>query len=300
VVKDYQIYFRRALGVVATLLLIATIACAQDEEPINYGPPESEPRGTLFQWSYGTTFSGGPNLEEPLISDRPDFTEASVTVGRNVLQLETGYTYVFNDDAGVQTKAHSFPEALFRYGIFAEWFELRLGQNFVHEDDGITSNTGATDTYLGVKFALTPQEGWLPEMALVPQATVPTGHPAFRNNAYLPGMNWLYGWDINDWLATGGSTQFNNRLDGVTENIYTEWAQSWTINYTLTERLGAYTEYFGLYPNGAQTEQTQHYFDGGFTYKITPDLQWDIRGGVGLNDAADDYFVGMGLVMRFY
>ncbi|MGE3408748.1 MAG: hypothetical protein AB7I37_18160 [Pirellulales bacterium] len=56
----------------------------EDKEKINYGPGPCHKRGTLFQWSYGTSFSGGPDLSEPIVTDRPDFTEASVTVGQGV------------------------------------------------------------------------------------------------------------------------------------------------------------------------------------------------------------------------
>ena len=76
-------------------------------------------------------------------------------------------------------------------------------------------------------------------------------------------------------------------------------AQSWTIAYTLTDRLGGYTEWFALIPSGANIAHTQQYFNGGFTYLINNDVQFDIRGGVGLNDAADDYFVGIGLSVRY-
>ena len=31
--------------------------------------------------------SGGPDLNAPLVTDRPDFTEASSTVGRGIAQL---------------------------------------------------------------------------------------------------------------------------------------------------------------------------------------------------------------------
>jgi Putative MetA-pathway of phenol degradation len=75
---------------------------------------------------------------------------------------------------------------------------------------------------------------------------------------------------------------------------------SWTVGYGLTEKLGGYTEYFGIYPAGADAARTQHYFNGGFTYSLTNNFQWDIRGGRGLNNAAADYFVGTGLVLRFH
>ena len=268
-----------------------------------FGPPEGEPRKTLFQWSYGTSFEGGPDLEEPLVTDRPDFTEASSTVGRGVLQMESGYTYVRNKDPGDDSTTHSVGEVLFRYGVFADWFELRLQVLPLHQrsSTGVgptTTESGLGDLYLGAKIGLTPQEGWWPEMAIVPQMTVPTGHNSVTSNKWLPGINWLYGWDVNDFIGVGGSTQFNGAVDGTTAHKYTEWAQAITINYALTEDVGAYTEWFAFFPSGADSEQVQHYIDGGFTYQPTPDMQFDIRAGLGLTDASDDYFVGTGFSIR--
>jgi hypothetical protein len=79
----------------------------------------------------------------------------------------------------------------------------------------------------------------------------------------------------------------------------TEWAQSWVIGCSLTERLGAYAEWYAFFPQSADTEKSEHYVNGGFGLLITDDIQWDIRAGVGLNDVADDYFVGTGLSARF-
>ena len=98
----------------------------------------------------------------------------------------------------------------------------------------------------------------------------------------------------------GGSTQFNRTLDDVTGDAYTEWAQSWTVGYSLTERVGAYTEWFAFFPHSADTASPEHYFNGGFTFLLNDDVQWDIRSGVGVSGAADDYFVGTGLSLRLY
>ena len=129
--------------------------------------------------------------------------------------------------------------------------------------------------------------------------TVPTGHDAFTGDRVLPGLNWLYGWDINDFLAMGASTQFNSAVDEDSRNVYTQWAQSWTIGYSLSDKLGAYTEVFAFFPHGAETALPEGYFNGGFTYLLTDNIQWDIRAGVGLNGAADDFFAGPGLSIRF-
>ena len=136
-------------------------------------------------------------------------------------------------------------------------------------------------------------------MALVPQMTVPTGGSALTNNQVLPGVNWLYGWDVTDCLTTAGSTQVNRAVDSGTGSSYTEWAQSWTVGYSLHDRVGMYSEWFALMPVSAATAQVEHYGNGGFTFLLNDDIQWDIRAGVGLNDAADDYFLGTGLSIRY-
>ena len=253
--------------------------------------------GTLLRWNSGRYSSGGPDLNAPLVTDRPDFTEASSTVGRKVTQLEIGYTYTKNNGDVADEKSHSYPEVLIRHGILADWLELRFAWNYSDLEMGPVQTSGAEDLYLGLKIALTPQDQFLPEMAIIPQMTVPSGDDALSSGETLPGLNWIYGWELNDYLSTAGSTQFNRAVDGGA--VHTEWAQSWTIATSLTEKIGGYAEWFGIFPDDALTAQTEHYFNGGFTYLVNNDLQWDIRAGVGLNDNSDDYFIGTGLSMRF-
>jgi hypothetical protein len=257
---------------------------------------------TLFQWS-GVAASETEGEEiPPLVSDRPDFTEASSTVGRGVVQLECGYTFFHDDEAGVETELHSWGEPLLRIGVLRDWLEFRIGAPPLTETQrstlGRQSESGVGDLYLGAKLALTPQAGMRPEMALVPQMFVPTGSSAFTSDEVLPGLNWLYSWDLTEDVSLAGSTQFNRQRSDSGEG-FTLWAQSVSLGMSLTERWGGYAEWFGFFPHSADEARTEHYFDGGFTYGLTPDLQWDIRAGVGLNDAAADFFAGTGLVLRF-
>ena len=275
---------------------------AKEDEKQNYGPPPSQARGTLFQWSYGTTFSGGPDLDERLVADRPDFTESSVTVGRGVAQLEMGYAYTIDRNNGERTGTSDYPQSLLRYGVFANWLELRAGWDW-NDAVNTTSNfrqSGANDLYLGVKIALTPQEGILPEMALIPQMSVPTGSGGFSAGESLPGLNWVYSWEVNDLISISGGTQFNRAVDEVSNQAYEEWAQSISVGYSLTKRFGAFTECYALFPHSAETAKPQYYFDGGFTYSINKNFQWDIEAGMGLNEAANDFFAGTGFAVRFY
>jgi len=256
--------------------------------------------GTLMQWSYGNSFSGGPDLDAPLVTDRPDFTEASTTVGLGVAQLEFGYTYIHDISGGQGVHTQSFGEPLLRVGILAEWLEFRIAL-FPLENRTVTSGiteitAGADELYLGFKIALTPQEGLLPEMALIPQMNVPIGSNA-TSDSVEPGVNWIYAWEISDFISTAGSTQGNRRVDG-SGDAYLEMAQSWTVAYSLTDRVGAYTEWFALIPSSADTAQAEHYANGGFTFLLSNDVQFDIRAGVGLNEEAADFFTGTGLSVR--
>jgi hypothetical protein len=67
----------------------------------------------------------------------------------------------------------------------------------------------------------------------------------------------------------------------------------------LTDTVGAYDEWLTVVPDGADTARTEHVCNAGITVLLDPNVQFDIRGGFGLNDAAVDSFVGAGLSIRF-
>lgn len=245
---------------------------------------------TLFSWTGDRAPLGQLSS---ITTDRPDFTEASSTVGLGVTQLEIGYTYSESDD----TRVHSWGEPLLRHGIFANWLELRLAAAPL-SDFGTVSDSGFGDLYLGAKIGLMQQQGILPELAIIPQMTVPTGGANFTADRVLPGANLLYSWELSDDWMFGGSTQYNRSVDDALLP-YDEWAQSLTIATSLTEQVGAYFEWFALFPDSDNTVADEHFLNGGFTYLVSDDVQWDVRAGKGLSDTGDDFFVGAGVSLRF-
>lgn len=311
------------------------------QRPVRYGGLRcNKPRGcfqkaTLFEWSVGCDpgksdegaegSASEPGEEDRLTSDRPDFTEASSTVGRGRVQLESGYTYTSDRSGGARARTHSYPEVLLRIGLFADWFELRVGQNVISQSTqggrpggplavpgvpaqpvggaggvGRITDIGASDLYLGAKLALTQQKGVLPETAIILQGTVPTGAAAFTADRVLYGFNYLFSWELNDSMSLAGSFAANKNID---DNgfEYALLAQSLSIGYTLTDNLTAYTEWFAFYPTFATATGggAQHYLDGGFQYFVTKNFALDIRAGVGLSRSADDFFTGVGFVVRY-
>jgi hypothetical protein len=78
-----------------------------------------------------------------------------------------------------------------------------------------------------------------------------------------------------------------------------EWTQTWTVGYSLHDQVGAYTEWFAFLPHGSDSARTEHYANCGVTIAATDDIQFDVRTGLGLNDAAADWFTGIGMAIRF-
>jgi hypothetical protein len=273
--------------------------------------PTSEPKAreqgakTLLEAILGTTESGKRQREtddqDRLDPDRPHFPEASTTVGLGRAMLESGYTY---SKKGAEFFSHSYPEALLRVGLLADWFEVRIGQNFLQQQQSLGGTTvsasGAQDLYLGVKLALTPQIGLLPAIALIPQMTAPTGSGAVTAGKALPGLNVDCSWEVIDKLFTIELLVANNLVQDELRSARHELATGLTGALQLTKKLEAFLEWDAFYPNrGIGPAGPRHYAVGGLVYFITPNFEVDVRAGVGLNSNSNDFLAGTGFAVRY-
>ena len=239
--------------------------------------------------------------ERRIDPDRPHFPEASTTVGKGRVVLESGYTF---NEKGASFFSHSYPEALLRVGMFTDWFEFRIGQNVLSEETlkGVrTSANGAQDLYLGVKVALTEQRQYLPEIALIPQMTVPTGSRAVTAGRVLPGLNVDFGWEVVKERFNIELLVATNRVRDDVHHSHVEVASGLTGVFGVTRRLEAFVEWDAFYPVGGTGQGTgpRHYAVGGLVYFITKDVEVDIRAGVGLNARANDFLAGAGFAVRY-
>jgi Putative MetA-pathway of phenol degradation len=281
----------------------AVYAGPLDEQP--YGGPttEKKPRKTLLTWPGGSEGnreeSGEPKRLDP---DRPHLPEASTTVGKGRVVLESGYTF---NEKGSSFRSHSYPEALLRVGLLADWFEVRIGQSFVSQEQTVagvrTRAHGAQDLYLGVKFALTEQQQFLPEIALIPQMTVPTGSRAVGAGTVLPGLNVDCAWEVIKERFSIELLVGANRVHDDASRASLEVATGLTGTFGLTRELEAFVEWDAFSPVAASGRASgpRYYAVGGFVYFISQDLAVDIRAGAGLNDRANDFLAGAGFAVRY-
>ena len=318
---------RRAAGPGLLLVLAAAVpAAAGPPAPRDPGAPSARTgllspagrdRPTLFEWGGcgGTagcdeTAAGGSGEAdggaEPLVAERPDFTNSPSTVGRGVAQVEVGYRFTYDGGPDGETRAHSLPDGLLRVGVGADWLELRLAGTEIIEQRGGPDPGNAGDRRdgtegvdLGAKFGLFPQAGALPEIALITTVTLPTAADLVRVDRPLPGVELVYGWEVTDDLRIAGSTQANRTADDDGRDVFTEYAQSLTAGFTPTDRFGVYAEVYVLAPADTAFAETEYYADAGLTVLATDDVQLDGFVGTGLNGPADDFFAGVGMVVRF-
>ncbi|MCG8404900.1 MAG: transporter [Phycisphaerales bacterium] len=248
-------------------------------------------------------------IDDTLVTDRPDFTESTLTIPYGRVQLEAGYTYVYDSGDGVRSQAHTYPEMLFRIGL-VEDVELRLGwvgwehteevfrtRNDVGRTVGVRDRSdGGGDMDIGFKFHLLDQDGWVPDFGIIVNASIPTGSDAHSSGDVDPGLILLWAYDLTDEFAVAGNVNF--AVPTSENGRYFETSTSLSFGYSITDKLGTYVEYFGFYPSDRNQADT-HFINGGFTYLITNNFQLDVRVGMGLNDEADDLFTGAGFSWRF-
>jgi Putative MetA-pathway of phenol degradation len=280
-------------------------AQAQDTSAQERRAGQRDPK-TLFEWvPDGESKENGKeqtNDEEDRVDpDRPHFPEASNTVGKGRIVLESGYTFAKKGETFV---LHSYPEALLRAGVFADWFEFRIGQNLADQrqtnEDVTTTASGAQDLYLGMKLGLTEQKGILPQIAVIPQMTLPTGSSTLTAHRILPGVNIDLAWQVVKDLFGIEFLLSNNFVQDETQNTGFQVATGLTGTFQLTKNLEAFAEWDAFYPTGAITSSgPQHYAIGGLVYFVTPNFAVDARAGVGLNSRSNNFLAGVGFAARY-
>lgn len=233
---------------------------------------------------------------EPLITDRPDFTESTSIVAPGEVQAEGGYTY----SRAARETSNTAGELLVRVGLL-HFAELRIepgSYSRVSSPTGI--ERGWQDSEIGAKVRLhnaaDDHPSAIPAVALVLGSSIPTGSDAFRESHAQPEVKLATEWTLTRRL--GLATNFNVARPVADSRRYTELAASASFGFELSPRYSAFAEAFGFAPQIAGAKHTS-YLDSGVAASLSSNLQIDIRAGVGLNGAGPDYFVGAGLARRW-
>jgi len=241
-------------------------------------------------------FSQETDEVDTIVTDRPDATEASSTVGKGTLQIETGGIFESFEENNVKSESYTYNTMLVRYGLLDN-LELRLGWNFIEGVTKVNGNkldnvaSGLSPLLLGVKLDIAEEEGCMPEIALI-------GHvfPIFSASTdFRPETTGIdFRFSLSHTLSEKSSIGYN--IGAQWGNDSPEAAAIYTVayGYSLSDKFGFYAELYGDLP---EDSSANHYWDAGFTYLASKDLQFDIYGGTSVTEG-QDLLLGIGLSYR--
>lgn len=232
--------------------------------------------------------------DDPLVTDRPDFTESALTVTRGRTQIEAGYTFSETGDVEEQT----IGEVLVRIG-WTEIVELRLGLNSRVRVEGPGIDfSGNEDLSIGCKIRLSdpsPADSRLPQVAVLLSTSLPTGSEGLGSPDPEPSLVLALAWDLDARTSVGSN--FGYARLGESGDRFGELSASVALGRLLGERLGGYVEAYTLFRQEGRGDD--QFLNAGVTWALTDDSQLDFRAGAGLDSDSADFFVGAGAAVRF-
>jgi Putative MetA-pathway of phenol degradation len=285
---------------------------AQATAPADFAP--EEPPLDFFD-RFFATFSQKEDPDGPINTDRPTFTPANTVVPPGRLQFESGFTYNRQQSSTTSSNLYDLPELAMRYGLM-DRVEFRIfweGPTIASPpSSGGRRGTrlgGGSDMEVGIKwqlFAGDKDRKWIPTTALITSAIAPTGgNSPLSSGVAEPYINLIYGWGLSEKLTLAGSTGYlGMRQQAVPDShlpadSFQRFHQSVVAFYTLGERTTLFYEWYVLIYTNSTNNLPNHFMDGGFLYRLTPNIQIDLRAGFGLSGRPDDFFTGTGLSFRF-
>lgn len=214
-------------------------------------------------------------LNAQIITDRPDQTESSSTVGNRNLQIESGLLIGFEGDAPNSVRQILAPTNLFRYGI-SKGVELRFLSQFETLKNGNLSIQGISDIEIGTKIQILKEENEDVEIALLSHLIVPTGTSELTSDNFGTINKLCLSHDLNEKMSVGynlGYNYFGKNDEALTYSI--------ALGIGVNKQVGIYIEPYGEMVN---FDEMVLNFDAGLTYLANENLQFDFSFGTGINE----------------
>lgn len=308
----------------AAVLAFPTLAMAQSPSPSTViteseppaaqaatSAPSTPATGNQTETSKPIDFSAEDALSLTISTDRGSFSDGTGIQPVLRVNIETGYTFTLRDRDDIETQRHNGPEILARVGIIEDRLELRFitsGYAWSRTDDGsgdgFNSSEGWNDFALGLKLKVTDQDRWIPRLVLGAQTTLGGGSDNISSQLVEPTIKLLWSYDMAQatgneaWKGVTLGGNLNAAFTSTNGDRFTQGQVSIYLSGPLFERTNGFVEYFVLCPN-SKGEDAAHYASFGGTHLLTNTIQLDARVGFGLNEEADNVFVGAGISFLF-
>jgi len=229
--------------------------------------------------------------DDAIFTDRPGQTDAVYTMGKGYFQVESGFFYSRDEFSLLKITASTTPNLMIKYGVI-DRIEVKLFLDVLNtkfEAAGFENkNSGLAPIRLATKVFLIEGDGWIPAASLTGILSLPnTGKKAFQHDDLNPSIRLQMENSISENVSLNysiGGDWFDN---SISQGVYTI-----VLGNSFSDKLGGWAELYGTFSNDTSDTFAT---DFGLAYLLTDYLQLDSSFGIGLNDAATDFFFNLGI-----
>jgi hypothetical protein len=239
--------------------------------------------------------------QEPAYTgDRPGFSNSPYSIGNTNIGIESGFAYNYSSNLNQYTQSN-----LLRVGC-ENWFEMRFGVDMgTYQDVTAHNYVGVKDINIGVKCTVVQNAQYLPDVALLGTCYVPEieliryiakttpatiyllAGKTFGKVSLLGNLGAV--WDVK----AADNTYFINPY-ATTYAIQVNYIFNISIDVTKTFNL--FAEAYGFF---AGAFAPTNGIDAGIVITITPNLFWDLSGGITYVQGLNNSFINTGIAWRF-
>jgi hypothetical protein len=254
-----------------------------------------------------TLFNRTPDSQlRELNTDRPDLTESPYTVDAGWGQLEMDlFAYARDhekiDGTNLKTTALSFANINLKVGLTSNIDLQTVLEPYtrVQVQDRISgtreTTSGFGDVTSRLKINFWGNDGGDTAFALMPFIKWPTNQHGLGNKSLEGGLIVPLAVSLGGGWDMGLMTEFDIVRNEADNGYAVDWVNSVTVSHDIAGKLGGYVELATTLTRGRDLAS----FDGGLTYGVNRNLQFDVGFTLGLTRATEDFLVFSGVSLRF-
>ena len=238
-----------------------------------------------------------PKEIEPISTDRPDFVESSLTVGKGRFQIETSTAFERVRDRTGRANTQSAP-TLFRMGV-SKNVELRMEtDSYLRVTGAAPVQSGTADIAVGAKWHTRDGGGSRPSVGWLFHLDLPSGASAFRGSGVRPSLRSVMEWELPKDVSLGvmpGLAWDNDPIEGrhLSGILAVVVGKSWTSKFRTFAEVSGQAIRAGKYGGNVVT------YDAGAAWLLGNDLQLDVVGMFGATKNYRGATLGLGISRRY-
>lgn len=241
--------------------------------------------------------------DAPICTDRPTKSNFACTVPKGAFQIESDIAFhSIQTGGGARTDLTLFTNPTFKYGVGdgtdVEANISPLVRARTRAGDAVTTQESVGDLTLRVKQRLTPAAAQV-QFALIPYVKVPTAERGIGNREVEGGVIAPANISLPGGYTLTLVPQLDYLLDGDGRGRHAQFQGVVNLGGQIAPKLTLYGELWTAQNFDPARTVRQYSADAALAYLVTPTLQFDVGGNLGLNRATPDAQIYLGVSTRF-